>query len=79
MFGAAEPTSIVPRLQIGSSMSKAMTIVGMVVAGLVALVFVLDLAIGIPFSKASLTMDLGGIIAAVLLGYLSWDALQDVR
>jgi hypothetical protein len=56
-----------------------MTIVGMVVAGLVALVFALDLAIGIPFSKASMMMDVGGIIAGLLLGYLSWDAMQDVR
>jgi hypothetical protein len=60
-------------------MSKAMTIVGMVVAGLVSLVFALDLAIGVPFSKASLMMDIGGIIAGLLLGYLSWDAMQDVR
>ncbi len=60
-------------------MSKAMTIVGMVVAGLVALVFALDLATGIPFSKASLLMDVGGMIAALVLGYLSWDAMKDVR
>lgn len=60
-------------------MSKAMTIVGMVVAGLVGLVFVLDLAVGIPFSKASLLMDVGGMIAALLLGYLSWDAMKDIR
>jgi hypothetical protein len=60
-------------------MSKAMTIVGMVVAGLVGLLFMLDLAVGIPFSKASLLMDVGGMIAALLLGYLSWDAMKDIR
>jgi hypothetical protein len=60
-------------------MSKALTIVGMVVAGLVGLLFLLDLVVGVPFSKANLAMDIGAIIAAAILGYLSWDALRDVR
>lgn len=78
-FGATESSTLVPRQQIGSPMSKVLTIVGMVVAGLVALLFILDLAIGIPFSQASMLMDVGGLIAAGVLGYLSWDALQDTR
>ncbi len=60
-------------------MSKVLTIVGMVVAGLVGLVFVLDLAVSIPFDRASVVMDIGALISAGLLGYLSWDALRDVR
>ncbi|RIK79410.1 MAG: hypothetical protein DCC67_10580 [Planctomycetota bacterium] len=60
-------------------MSKAMTIVGMVVAALVGLTFLLDLAVGVPFGRASLVMDVGALIAAALLGYLSWDAMQEVR
>jgi high-affinity Fe2+/Pb2+ permease len=60
-------------------MSKAMTILGMVVAGLVGLVFVLDLAVGIPFDRANMVMDIGALIAAAILGYLSWDALREVR
>jgi hypothetical protein len=56
-----------------------MTILGMVVAGLVGLVFILDLAVGIPFDRANLVMDIGALIAAAILGYLSWDALREVR
>jgi hypothetical protein len=60
-------------------MSKAMTILGMVVAGIVGLVFILDLAVGIPFDRANMVMDIGALIAAAILGYLSWDALREVR
>jgi hypothetical protein len=74
-----ESSTTVPSLQIGSPMSKAMTIAGMVVAGLLALVFAVDLAIGVPFDKAKPMMDVGGLIAAGLLGYMSWDAMRDVR
>jgi hypothetical protein len=71
--------SLAPRAQIRSPMSKALTIVGMVVAGLVGLVFLLDLALSIPFDRASILMDIGALLAAGLLGYLSWDAMRDVR
>ncbi|MCC6492470.1 MAG: hypothetical protein IT424_05560 [Pirellulales bacterium] len=60
-------------------MSKAMTIAGMVVAGLVGLIFLLDLIVGMPFGKANLVMDVGALVCAAILGYLSWDALRDVR
>ena len=60
-------------------MSKALTIFGMVVAGLVALMFIADMAIGIPFGGARWTMDIGAIVAAGVLGYLAWDAFRDAR
>jgi hypothetical protein len=60
-------------------MSKVLTIVGMVVAGIVGLIFAVDLAVQIPFDRASWLMDVGALIAAGLLGYLSWDAMRDVR
>ena len=60
-------------------MSKAMTIVGMVVAGLVGIVFVLDLAAGIPFGGLSMMMDIGAVISSAILGYLSWDAFREVK
>ena len=78
MFRSVE-SPFKPSLQIGSPMSKALTIAGMVVSGLVALVFAVDLAVGIPFDKASVLMDVGAIVAAALLGYLSWDALREIR
>ena len=60
-------------------MSKAMTIVGMVVAGLIALIFALDLAAKIPFGRASVAMDVGALIAAMMLGYVSWDTMRELR
>ena len=58
-------------------MPKALTILGMIVAILLLVVFALALAIGIPFSKASQTMDIAFVICALLLGYLSWVTLRE--
>jgi hypothetical protein len=62
-------------------MAKAMSIAGMVVAGLLALVFGLDLipGLGIPFSGAQKLTDIGFVISAAILGYLSWNAFRDSR
>jgi len=75
----AESSPLAPRLRAGSPMSKALTILGMVVAGLVGFIFALDWLTGIPFSGADWRMNLGAIIAAALLAYLAWDAMRDVR
>jgi hypothetical protein len=53
-------------------MPKALCMAGMVVALLVAVLFLLDLALGIPFRKASVTMDVALLVSAVLLGVISW-------
>jgi hypothetical protein len=58
-------------------MPKVLTIIAMVIAGLVLLVFTLDVAIGIPFKKASLVMDIGFIVCAAALGYLSWTTYRE--
>jgi hypothetical protein len=65
----------------GSGMAKAMSIAGMVVAGLLVLVFGLDLipGLGIPFSGAQKLTDAGFLISAALLGYLSWNAFRENR
>ncbi len=60
-------------------MAKALTIFGMVVAGLLALVFIADMLVGVPFSGASWIMDIGAIIAASVQGYLAWDAFHDAK
>jgi hypothetical protein len=62
-----------------SSMPKALTIASMVVAGLLFLVFGLDAALGIPFGQASLSMDIGMVICAAGLGYLSWAAYREIK
>jgi hypothetical protein len=60
-------------------MSKALTIIGMLVAALLLLVFAVDLAIKMPFggSDASTTMDVGMIICGALLFYLSWSTFRE--
>lgn len=60
-------------------MSKALTIFGMVVAGLLTLMFTLDLAAGIPFGGAQMTMNIGGIIAGAILGYVSFSTFREQR
>ena len=60
-------------------MGKAMSIAGMVVAGLIALLFALDLVLGIPFSGASMLMDVGFLLCGLVLGYLSWNSFRDTR
>lgn len=60
-------------------MGKAMTIAGLVVAGLVFLLFVLDFATGIPFSAPGKTMHIGAILFSVILGYLSWSTFREQK
>ncbi len=59
-------------------MAKAMTFGGMAVAGLSLLLFGLDLAIGFPFSRANILIDVGFVLCAGILGYLSWSAYREL-
>jgi hypothetical protein len=60
-------------------MPKVLTISGMVVAGILLLLFIVDLAAGWPFKKASMMMDIGFIICALALGYLSWSSFRELK
>lgn len=60
-------------------MGKAMSIAGMVVAGLIAFLFAFDLALTFPFGRANWIMDLGFLACGLILGYLSWSAFRDNR
>jgi len=64
-----------------SDAPKKMVIGSMVVAGIVALMAVSDLVLGFPFtgSEHSRLMDILFIVAAAIVGYLSWDAYRDLR
>lgn len=59
-------------------MPKAMSIFGMVVAGLLLLAFGLDPILGIPFGGANTMMDIGFAVCAAILGYMSFDAFRSV-
>lgn len=59
-------------------MPKALSISGLVVASCLLLLFGLDLALGFPFGKASLPMDVGFVVCALILGYLSWSTFREL-
>lgn len=58
-------------------MPKALCISGLVVAGLVIILFATDLAVGIPFKRASVMMDVSFLASAALLGVISWFTLRE--
>lgn len=61
-----------------ASASKNMIIGSWIVAGIVALAAILDLALGIPFNRLMI-MDILFLIAAGVVFYMGWDAYQDLR
>jgi hypothetical protein len=55
---------------------KILTIVAMVIAGLITLIFVLDAALGIPFGHVSRLFD---ILIALGGGFVLWQAIETYR
>ena len=60
-------------------MSKAMTIVGMVVAALLVVLFGVDLFAGIPFGTEGKMMNIGALVAGAILGYISFSTFQEQK
>ena len=60
-------------------MPKMLTIMGMIVACLVLLLFGADLAVSFPFQRVSPTMDILFVICALMMGYMSWSSFRDLR
>jgi len=61
-----------------SGMPKVLCIAGMVVAVLVAILFILDLALpAMMFRRASIMMDVGMIVCAIILGVASWMTFKE--
>ncbi len=59
-------------------MPKVLAIAGMVISVLLLLVFGLDAAMGFPFKQAAgMVTDIGFLIAAGILGYMSWTTLRE--
>ncbi len=63
----------------GISMEKGLCWASMGVAGLLLLLFLLDVLLGIPFSKVSVVVDILGILTSGLVLYLAYDAYKDLR
>jgi len=68
-----------PLLNVGSSMAKALTISGMVVAALIFLLFGIDLAAGIPFGTEGKAMHIGALVASAILGYVSYTTFREQK
>ncbi len=67
----------------GLSMEKGLCWGSLGVAGLMLLLFLLDLIFSVPFGGSKLQgmfwVDIFGLLASGVLGYLSWNALRDIR
>jgi hypothetical protein len=59
--------------------SKALPLIGMIVSGLVVVLFLADLAAGFPFQRKSIGADVGFIVAGAIIAYLSWSILERSR
>jgi hypothetical protein len=59
------------------SMPKVLCIAGAVVAVSLLVLFGADLGVGFPFGGVSKVMDIGFIVCALALGYISWTTLKE--
>ena len=60
-------------------MDKWLCWASMGVAGLLLLLFILDIVLGIPFGGFVFPVDVFGVIASGLVLYLAWDASRDLH
>jgi hypothetical protein len=66
----------------GSLMEKWLCWSSIGVAGVLLVLFLLDIAVGFPFGGGAslfIPIDIIGILACALVLYLSWDALRDLQ
>ena len=61
------------------SMEKWMCWAALGVAGLLVVLFLLDLVLQIPFGGISTLVDILGIICCALLAYMGWDTLRELQ
>jgi hypothetical protein len=55
---------------------KVLTLGSVIVAGLVVLIFLLDAALGLPFGRASLVLDILFVIGGA---FVLWQGLETLR
>ena len=58
-------------------MPKVLCMTGMVIAILILVIFLLDLAVKFPFQRTNLVMDIVFVLCATGLGYISWSTLRE--
>jgi hypothetical protein len=52
---------------------------GMIVSGLVGILFLADLAVKVPFRRVSVPLDVGFLVASLIVAYLSWSVLDTAK
>jgi hypothetical protein len=67
------------RVVKGLSMEKWLCWGSMGVAGVLLLLFLLDLFLNFPFGGLSKFVDVLAVLACGIVLYLSWDAFKDLR
>lgn len=60
-------------------MSKGMPLLGLILSGLIGILFLADLAAGFPFQRKSIALDIGFVLTGLILSYLSWTLLAKAR
>jgi len=60
-------------------MPKALCYAGLIVGVLILLLFGLDLAIAVPFKRASVTMGATFALAGAVLAVVSWFSLREIK
>lgn len=53
-------------------MTKVLCLFALALSAILALIFILDLSAGIPFQKGSMVLDVVFLVAALIIGTLSW-------
>lgn len=67
-------------VQGSGPMGKALSIAGMIIGGVVALLFAMDLVLSTPFggtAKTGWLPDIGLALCGAMLAYLGWNAFRD--
>lgn len=60
-------------------MSKALPLIGMILSGLIVVLFLADLAASFPFQRVSIGADIGFIVGGLIVAYLSFTILERPR
>lgn len=63
---------------LSSNTARKMIFGSWVVAGLVAVISLIDILMGFPY-RGQMVMDIMFILGAALIGYLGYDAYKDLR
>lgn len=67
-------------------MPKILCLTGLVVSGLIALIFFMDLAFGLmgmltlaPFKLTSILLDIVLLLSSIALGFMSWTSFRELK